>query len=486
MAGTGSTILPDFGVLAYNGVTFSSLYSSEISGGVVQDEARRTTKYMEWTLQVDGRVTLNPGEVSTDATWANIRKKLSVHGAPLTYMGQGFGGMVVNFPGNPVWDVAFGPVPKVIFFQPLGQGRSAMIRWQVTCHLPEVVAQNILTGTPNPGSNNPIGNAAILLRPVLQYNYEATISYDDDDYSSVSIRGTLEIPMTRAGVDNRNLPTIVDRYRDSWMDMQIDLQRFRVVRRNFNYSRDKRTADFEFVYEELPPMGMPPGASNARGTMSVRPARYGGFGGAQVAALTGVAWSVSLRATYTIRPDWPPRVAAAAFYSLMWFRMWSSTLGERPAMIDPNNQQQQAVAPLLDTLLKGFEQGVVAGGFGRGATPYYDRLFAAIRARGPIQKSSKSACIIITDFGYDEGLYLDSKTITFEASWWLLTTFRSLLVATGTWKWMPGSSGGTAWAQSMEDISGWRSWLQNRMDPSADVIVDFGGGTPPLAPPVTE
>jgi len=89
---------------------------------------------------------------------------------------------------------------------------------------------------------------------------------------------------------------------------------------------------------------------------------------------------------------------------------------------------------------------------------------------------------ILCHFGYDEGLYLDSKTMSFEAAWFLTTPFSLIFFGTGTWYWTP-EVGGQAWAQSIQDIVGWKSWLANQLDPTGDVIVDMGGGMPP-APPI--
>ena len=82
----------------------------------------------------------------------------------------------------------------------------------------------------------------------------------------------------------------------------------------------------------------------------------------------------------------------------------------------------------------------------------------------------------IIDFSFDEGLYLDSKTISFSATWRLTTTFSHILLASGLWKKLKESVFGVnIWAASMRDVSGVQSWLPNTLDPKLDVIVDFGG-----------
>jgi hypothetical protein len=454
----GPSVLPDIGTFSYNGVTFSSLYRSTVNGTIVQDEAKRTTKLVEYTFDMEGRVTLPDGATTTDDSFENLRLQLSEHAGILTYSGKGFGDLVVNQPGSLMQDVAWGPVPKVVYFEPLGGSRAANLRWQATVRIPEVVFRPKETGG---------------LGPVLQYNYDATITYDDEGYSGISLRGTLEIPLTRSVVDSRKVNATVDEYRRRWLDLSIDLLNFRVTRRSFNYSRDRRTCDFEFAAEELPPMGLPPGATSARGTMSVRPVKMGSAGKVPMPLVTMI-WAVSLRATYTIRKDADQRWALDAFYSLLWFRMHASKRGIIPGLNSPQNNPQQP-DPIRAGILGAIE--TVASSF-LGIGFLFGALFNSAR-----EEAGTDHAIMLTDFSFDEGLYLDSKTITFQASWWLTTTFSRIIQATGVWRWQPGSVGdatSNVWAISMEKVMGWRSWLINPLDKNADVIVDMGG---PLQPP---
>ncbi len=85
---------------------------------------------------------------------------------------------------------------------------------------------------------------------------------------------------------------------------------------------------------------------------------------------------------------------------------------------------------------------------------------------------------MIFDFSFEEGVYLDSKSVSFSASWRMTASIDTILAASGLWRKLPENDnrGGNLWAASMKDISGSRSWLPNRLDPTQDVIVDFGGG----------
>ena len=58
---------------------------------------------------------------------------------------------------------------------------------------------------------------------VLQYNYGAEVHYDDEGYSRIALKGTLEIPLTRVAQGNRTLSDVVDNYRQAWLDIATDL-----------------------------------------------------------------------------------------------------------------------------------------------------------------------------------------------------------------------------------------------------------------------
>lgn len=460
---TGLATLPDIGSLIYNEVKFSALFHSTASATPVSDEAKRTVKDVEITIEAEGVVTLPDGKNTTDDEMDFLRTKLSQQAGALRYRGKGFGTLSVNWPGGDSWDVAWGPEPQVLHFQPLGASRSANVSFRVVTRISQEKFAEQILGTAYPKTT----------KIVCQYNYGITLSYDDEGYAGFRAQGTLEIPMTRTSQDARSVQTTVDAFRQRWLDFQVDLTRWRPTRRNFDYSRDRRTCQWEFAAEELPSMGLPPGCTSARGTMSVRDVKLGGKGGG---ILTGIKWGVSLRATYTVRPDEDRNVAFLAFYALFWFRYQCSRYGKIPKLAGAQNTLQQPI-------LRGPPQGPPAGNVGLAGIP---RDTSTIRIWNTLLKNAQqppaSECkAFVTGFSFDEGLYLDSRTISFQASWWVITTFSALLGATGVWRWLDGSAGGTLWAQSVKDIMGWRSWGANALDPKLDVVVDLGfAGTPPL------
>ena len=447
---TGPATLPDVGVLSYNGCVFSPLYETKVSGAAVKDNAQRTVKYIVYTITADGYVTLPAGAESIAPTMTTLRTLLTTQGGELVYQGRGCdivvnpqGGNVVFGPKGAIQqsDVAWGPVPEMLDFQPLGGGNCAKIHWAVKVRIPEI-------------TRGPTG--------ILQFNYDTDISYAEDGYSTISVHGTLEIPLTRIpNQATRTVPTTADAFR-SYIDKRImssiDLSRFRVTRRNFNTSRDKRTLEWDFSMEEKPYMDLPPACTIARGTYNVRPAQAG---------MGLCTWLCTLRATYTVRADQPRRLAWAAFLALLRVRMAESVNSNIPNVA---NGDQNPNARLIRALTRLVEGGHLT------KEKALDAFKLILKKQADTQNNQKFQSAWIIDFSFDEGMYLDSKTTGFSATWRLVTTFSNILQASGLWKTVFEGNGltGNLWAASVRDISGTKSWLPNQVDPTLDIIVDFG------------
>lgn len=445
---TGPATVPDIGLLQYNGCTFSPLFVSNISGRIVKDNANRTTKYIEYTITVDGYATMPDTDPDVSLVVRDLRTLLTAQGGQLIYGGRGFD-LIVNAAGNISGfgksDVAWGPVPELFEFQPLGGGRSAKVVWRVKVCITEIAARRA-------SNNKDI--------PLLQFNYDTSLNYDEDGFSSISINGTVEIPMTRTpNQRTRTLQITVDNVRseiERRIMPGIDLSRYHVTHRNFNVTRDKRTMEWSIELAEKPYMDLPPDCTIARGNYSVRPSKSG-------AGLCN--WLCTLRASYIVRADKPKRLAWLAFLALLRVRMRASRLGNIP----PPGGDQNPGAGALRALGRAALAGPIVGP-GVVGILLWQQLFGA-QNRGQVLEKAW-----LVDFSFDEGMYLDSKTTSFSATWRLVTTFSHILLASGLWRKVPEQNalGGNLWAASMRDISGANSWLVNRLNPDLDVIVDFG------------
>jgi hypothetical protein len=452
---TGPTTLQDVGQLFYNGCTFGPLVESTISGQCIEDEANRTVKYLEITLTVDGYVTApNPAVLDGIAPTMNtLYDLLTAQAGALVYNGRGFD-LSVNQQGanlDPVsfgqsrLDVAWGPVPKLLDFVPLGEGLSAKIRWQVVVRLVRYKAPVGAKGKPN-------------FSPLLQFCYETTVGYSEDYYSTISFRGVMEIPLTRVpSQSTRTFTTTVDDQRnqiETRLFAGVDLSRFYVTKRNFDVSYDKRLMRWNFELEEKPYMDQPADCAIARGTYGVRPAKVG---------MGLCTWLCSLRITYTVRKDRPRRTAWFAFLMMLRHRMAASQLGNLPQFNGDQNPPRDNRANLLDFVTPQY----------RAAVLFWRQFFAN---QNKEVKNAKRAFLV--DFQFDEGVHRDSKVTSFSSTWQLVTTFDSILRASGLWRKLPevDQQGNNIWSTSMKDVSGSQSWLVNAVDSSLDVVVDFGGG----------
>ncbi len=462
---TGPASLPDLGSLAYNGCTFSPLFHTEVSGKIVKDNANRTTKLMEYKLTVEGYVTASGAaaggnSIGIVASIDIMRSLLQAQGEALTYSGRGFNLLPTTL------EVAWGPVPELLEFQPLGGGNSAKVKWEVTFRTPEAPK----------GTHFPRGSGTAKDFPLLQFNYETVLTYGEDYYSSMVIKGTMEILMNRAlsTVNGRKLNTTIDDVRtelDRRIFSGIDLSRFYVTKREYKVARDKRTMEFDVQVDEKPYMDMPENCSVARGSYNVRPAKSGpGL----------VLWMCTLRATYTVRADYPRRWAWDAFLLLLKLRMYYSRLANKtaPGIRQPQQQQVQQNPQQPERTWFGFARdiaGAVTGG-AMGAQGLRNFNQAARQViEGRVNNDVLPGAWLI-DFSFDEPLYKDSKTVTFSATWRLVTTLSHILLASGIWKKVPEKSviGNNLWALSMADVSGARGVMPNVLDPSKDIIIDFG------------
>lgn len=485
MATTGTALLPDIGTLSYNGVSFCQLYTSVMTGDVVQDSANRTTKYVKYSLTVDADVVLEDEEAdaSIDRQFQIIRRLLSQQAGTLTYSGKGFGEVfIINKPGGTIFDVAWGPIPKIIEFIPLGGSCAAKLKWQVTFCIPEITQPNQSVnffGLQIAGGNV----------PVLQFTFATAVNYDADGFSQLGIKGILELGMTRPTQDNTLLTRTVDTFRQAFLvriTKDFDLTRFKVTSRTFNVSEDKRTLEFGFILQQQPFMGNPAGILTATGDFTFRPEKPRFL-------RSTVQWLCTLRATYTVPPGSPRRLAWLAFVSLWRVRMIQSQLGGIPDLASVQilvNQQNQtnpaanAAAVQLANVNIPPPQAIVFNSAELQALLNF--LFQnGIGDRGTEGQDGKGTTVSVANrqraipisFSSSEGLYEESKTISFEAQWRLLSVFQRILISTGLWR-RSGIEGGTLWESSVRAISGSFGPLTNILDPKSQAIVDFGHPNP--------
>jgi hypothetical protein len=468
-------MLPDLGAVAYDTVTFDVLKHTKITGTCVYDSSGRTVKYMTYKLEVEGVIVLPDGSQAknTNTIWQNIRQVLTHPGKGLRYIGRGFGDVRVNVAGFPVRDVNWGPKPNLLYFQPLGGGLSAIIRWEVEFSIPEC---HCLTsprsgGTPQ-ATNRPQGS-------LLEFTYDSNVSYDEDGYAQVILSGTLEIPLTW-GNNTRQMQDTVDIYRQQYLNNPPTIDDFKVTGREFKVDKNKKIIEWSYSYAEMAPMGIPFSCTSARGSISVKPEK----------PIALMPWVVSLRASYVVRKDFPRRHAFLHFMILMMDRISACQFADTPE--ERNNQQQpngRGVIPRRNP------QNIPAP-----TTPPAQLFTAIFREIVPVRARTNATVVILT-FGYTEGLYEDSREVSFEATWRLVTNFGTIMPASGVWLEVtseprlstdtPWDTDKTIWRTKMADLSGWKGTKPLTQQRPDDLVVDIcvcdsqTNPTPPHGFPVT-
>jgi hypothetical protein len=461
---TGFAPLPDIGSLEYNNVTFSSLFGSKLEWVVEQANDSRVAKWVKITIEAAGIVTLGANARTIDTQMLTIRRNLAQDAGVLKYTGRGFGSadMVINQPGGRK-DLNWGPKVETLSFEPLGQGLSAMVHWRVTTWVSEVR---------QPGGAN-----------VVQFNNEVSIAIDEDFYTGFVIKGTLEIGLTRVNATTRTLTTTVDNLRQQWLTFvanSIDLRFFRVIKRTFNVSRDRRILEWEFAAAELPAgVVMPASAPNARGSFRFQPKDKDKLG--------LISWICSLRCTYTIDRRYPRRMAWFHFALMLWYRMTHSRIfglipsgGAGPTAAQIAVSQRNAAQLLENVRSPAF---TVAQ-----ATTQMESFLRVVSllTRG-FTAATASTALLINITG-EEGLYLDGKTVTLEAQWRLFSDLDKILLATGFQRYLKPQAvaadrryrgSNNTWAVSLQNVAGWQSWAPLGLDPAGSAIIDFGSVGPP-------
>jgi hypothetical protein len=266
----------------------------------------------------------------------------------------------------------------------------------------------------------------------------------------------------------------VDDFRVQFMNRFVrnfNFENTKVVKRNFNVSRDKRTLEWDFELEELPYQPPPAFMQTARGSYSVKQEKSGPLAGA-------VKWICTLRATYVVPKGMPRNIAFRAFTALWAFRM-------AQAANSPAIAPKVLVLPFGIPVQVGGAPAVVVNNFmpvvtipgnppqfnGAVANGFYNDVSRQIN--NIVGQAVVTAKCLPIQFSAEEGLYLDSRTVTFQASWRVLTSMRALLAATGMWA-RSSAEDRRSWAQSIRPISGGKSWTECRLEPADALIVDFG------------
>lgn len=278
-------MLPATGTLAYNGVAFDTLTKIKVTATPVFDDAGRMVKWVEHILHVRGYITVAPNS-TTDTTLGTMRSRLTQAGQALVFTGKGYNPLIVNsLADGPATDVNWGPKPEVLSWMPIGNNVTALVEWQVRCHVPEC--------------DTPTYKNAI-----MAFTSEANFAIEDG-YTTITTTGSVEIPQTRgAGSGAASTPDCVDAYRERVAPAPLI-----GFKRNENYSvasnRSKMT--FNVVDKQMAQQALPSGVAKAELDFSVK---------SQLKGTGFINWICSLSGSITVPPNSPKGTAFDVFKAI--------------------------------------------------------------------------------------------------------------------------------------------------------------------------
>lgn len=237
--------------ITYNGYTFPVYSKTEISGKCRYDGARRTVIGMDYNLTITFTVTASAGQLSfTDTEMQDLRNRLTKPGASLTISNMGVGSDLDINTASGKWDMAWGPTPQILSWQPRAIKKAFRCTWTCSFFIPEC-------GTG--GANGRQG--------VLAFDYRYNISVPMDRLATVTIDGYFEIAQTRSSVSDRSVKTSAGALRALIKAPLIP--NFDRVQEDFRETMDRRRLDFVIVDKARNLGELPWGTVKADGTHSL-------------------------------------------------------------------------------------------------------------------------------------------------------------------------------------------------------------------------
>ncbi len=211
---------------------------------------------------------------NTTAAMLQLRQQLLEPRRSLVYSSNGCGDILVNVQKpNSVRDVAWGPVPTVMTWQPTGTA-SAKVAFKVETWIPTC-------------------SDAAFQKQVMELVWRTEIGIDRSGLTTRHFTGHLTIPLTvPSNIVATNFP---DTTADAWREKIIPkpLLGYRRIPGGFTLSEDQRTLSWNITDEQMPsPNPNPPDCIEVSASQSMS------ISAAEGAAGPEGRWSGSLQATY--------------------------------------------------------------------------------------------------------------------------------------------------------------------------------------------
>lgn len=280
--------------VVYNGYAFGPYSHVNVSAEMVPDDADRTVLYHRYKIRVETTIVAEAQDAYVGEHFRRIRQLLSKAGQALTIDHQGFGPRLDINNGSPgfggVFDVAFGPKPKILSWEPVGATNAVEVTWECEFNLPTCA-----------------GAGGVRFTGLMAFNYSVSYRIDRGGYSTRTITGYLRIAMTRQ-VGSNAIPDSADAYRDVVIvPKPINYER----EWSWNISLDKTRADFTITDTQIKsPNAYPPGIVAIRANHRV------GWSRRSLATLPN-----TIRASITLSPFQARGLAWDVFRNIVKSRM---------------------------------------------------------------------------------------------------------------------------------------------------------------------
>jgi hypothetical protein len=198
------------GNVSYNGIVFPAALHSKIQARPMYSNGEVNRKYVHYTLTIDTVLTYTDPPLSAAVTanqdmGANsvqYRKLLTEPRKTLVFGEQGFGNFVVNnFNGvvpagyRTVKDVAFGPKPRLLVWEPIGSNRAGHVTWVCETCIPECLSNSVRDSN-----------------VMLELTQESTFTVNQEGLLTRTTRATIEIAATV--LQGSEFSDTVDNYTD--------------------------------------------------------------------------------------------------------------------------------------------------------------------------------------------------------------------------------------------------------------------------------
>ncbi len=272
---------------AYNGYVFGpTADTTNFSVRPVKDPAGRTTAYSTYSITVQETIAAFSNAETTDAYVEDAIARLSPNAGQLVYTGRGFGSLAINI--IDLRDVMWGPTTKNISCTPTGAGQAVLLSWTVEFCIPNC--------------------DDALYKGILFFNYSVDFAIDRQGYTTRTYNSELQLAATKKSVNNRDLPSCADDYREQTVP-KLPIG-FRPESQNFALSLDKQNLKTTVVHVQMPFYAPPPGCVEAAFDESWN--TQGSF----------LKWVVSFNATYDIDRDaGNPKQAVQAYIATVRKRL---------------------------------------------------------------------------------------------------------------------------------------------------------------------